>query len=482
MFKTLIGRFTVLYWLLFAAVVIPVYLYTDYHFSGVLKTSEEEKVTLTFLTLSPSIALNLSFDQKELVGETLQHFLEHQDIVMVQLVSVTGEVLFSQSKAGYKREKYFFYENSIEDPFTHKKLATATIQYSNEHLEHLTTEIFGVMVTIFMSALVIFIIGFFYLRDDLKALARLSKWLSQYMVTKDIEAIEIQGTSMEVRTIATVANEMLRNISDYVRKLEGFNRELEQRVEEAVEKQRNQERLMIHQSRQAAMGEMLESIAHQWRQPLNNIGLAVTNMETKHAFGALNDDEFERKMTIISDNIQYMSDTIDDFRNFLTPDRTTQLFSPIRTVQDVLRIIDAQLRSDKIDYNVESCCAVQIRGIENEFKQVLLVLFNNARDAIKEQRTMQRIERGRIDITLHCRDEQTVFEVCDNGGGIDEEICHSIFEPYFTTKFKTQGTGIGLYLAKNIIENRMEGTLTMKNQDGGSCFIITVPVGREEES
>ena len=150
---------------------------------------------------------------------------------------------------------------------------------------------------------------------------------------------------------------------------------------------------MTQQSRQGAMGEMLESIAHQWRQPLNIIGLATANLETQYAIGSLEKKDFHEKMEIVSLNINYMSDTIDDFRNFLNSERDMITFSPQRSLEDVLTILNAQLKSNKITHTLISNCNLHFYGVENEFKQVMFILFNNAIDAIKLQMEEKIIEK-----------------------------------------------------------------------------------------
>ncbi len=258
--------------------------------------------------------------------------------------------------------------------------------------------------------------------------------------------------------------------------LESFNTELEKRVKEEIEKQQKQERLLIHQSRQAAMGEMLESIAHQWRQPLNIIGLAAANLETQYSLGSINTEEFHDKMSIITSNITYMSQTIDDFRKFLYPDRETIVFDPQKSTEEVLNILAAQLHSNKITAEISIKNDLSFDGFENEYKQVMLILLNNAIDAIKLQLKAHTIEHGAILIKFHSKNNKGIIEVIDNGGGISDVIIDDIFNPYFTTKHDAYGTGIGLYIAKNIIELRMKGLLKATTLDKGSCFTITVPL------
>lgn len=271
--------------------------------------------------------------------------------------------------------------------------------------------------------------------------------------------------------------ESLKIMDVQKQQLEAFNNKLEKRVQEEVQKQKSQELLMIHQSRQAAMGEMLESIAHQWRQPLNIIGIASANIETQLNIGKFNKEEVLDKMDIIAKNIEYMSDTIDDFRNFLDPNRKTINFHPKKSVQDVFTILEAQLKTNNIKYTMNMECPLLFNGVENEFKQVMIILINNAIDAIKLQITKGKIKTGEISINFACDKTCGIIEIEDiGGGGIKEKNINRIFEPYFTTKKEAYGTGIGLYIAKNIIETRMGGKLWVKNTKKGSCFTIEAPI------
>jgi PAS domain S-box-containing protein len=280
----------------------------------------------------------------------------------------------------------------------------------------------------------------------------------------------------QLKKIQLDLEESLKTMNQQRQQLESFNSELEKRVKEEMEKRQKQERLMLHQSRQAAMGEMLESIAHQWRQPLNIIGLATVNLETNYTIGSMNEKDFHEKMKIISSNITYMSHTIDDFRKFLHPERETIVFHPKKSIEDVLDILGAQLQSNKIVTTFNINCSLSFYGVENEFKQVMIILLNNAIDAIKGQREEKSIDQGKITIEFKCDNDYGLVEVSDNGGGISDTIIDNIFNPYFTTKHDSYGTGIGLYLAKKIIESRMKGSLSVKRIDFGSCFTIKVPL------
>jgi signal transduction histidine kinase len=254
--------------------------------------------------------------------------------------------------------------------------------------------------------------------------------------------------------------------------LESLNNQLEQRVNKAVAKQQKQEQLMLRQSRNAAMGEMLESIAHQWRQPLNIIGLSVVNLETQFSMGELEEKEFHEKIDIITRNINYMSSTIDDFRKFLYSEGKNAPFKPKEVVDDVLMILKAQLVHYNIDVEFKPLQDLEFCGVQNEFKQVMLIILNNSLDAIKQQQQNGLIKKGKISISYEKDNSFGILDVCDNGGGIKGEHIQKVFDPYFSTKKELNGTGIGLYIAKNIIESGMMGKLSIKNvKDGTSCRI-----------
>ncbi|MBA3025891.1 MAG: PAS domain-containing sensor histidine kinase [Sulfurimonas sp.] len=300
---------------------------------------------------------------------------------------------------------------------------------------------------------------------------------------KDGKIIGTVGTGRDITELKKIQLDLEKSLillDQQKEQLEIFNTKLEMRVKEEIEKQKKQEHMILHQSRQAAMGEMIESIAHQWRQPLNIIGLATVNLETLYAFGKMTEKQFHEKMDIIGLNINYMSDTIDDFRNFLKPEREMVNFSPKKSIQEVLTILSAQFHNNNIIEVLKTQCDILFYGVENEFKQVLFIILNNAREAIKAQIEKGKIEKGTISLSLECKEEQGVIKISDNGGGINPSIINSIFDPYFSTKHHANGTGVGLHIAKNIIESRMKGLIEVTNIASGSCFSITLPLATEE--
>ncbi|MBF0457212.1 MAG: GAF domain-containing protein [Nitrospirae bacterium] len=255
------------------------------------------------------------------------------------------------------------------------------------------------------------------------------------------------------------------------------NLSLEHKIRREAEKRLVQERLLIQQSKMAAMGEMISAIAHQWKQPLNTLALIVQNMEED-----LEDNKIDRPYVnnVIVESmklINYMAETVEDFRNFFKPAKGMTAFSVKKAVEDILALIYLQFIKRNIDATVECKGDPTIWGYPNEFKQAVLNLVNNARDAIieRKRRLKGAMGRGRITIKIAEETENAVVWICDNGGGIRDEIVPKIFEPYVTTK-GDKGTGIGLYMSKNIIEKNMNGKLEFGNIKDGACFTISMPL------
>ena len=476
MFKSFINKFIFFFWSFFFAVTIPIFIFSTFQFKDMIKTSESQKVDITFNSLKPIISIHIFLDQDAQLKELLDNMFVNKEIKSVKLTLKDGGLFYFKENNKFNNKSTEAYTADILDLVDQEKIATLYLEYSSESLNQFNQKIFMVILITFIFSVIIFLFVFFHIRDDLITLKSIALSLTKYSSTKDIQPITKTSKSIEVSTIATIANEMLINIAEYVKKLKSFNSELEKRVTEEINKQQNQERMMIHQSRQAAMGEMLESIAHQWRQPLNIIGLATVNLETEFALGKITNDNFHEKIDVITQNTNYMSDTIDDFRDFLNPQKAMISFEPKKSIEDVLNILRAQLNNYKIKCALNSECQVHIYGVENEFKQVLIIILNNSKDAIKQVQNIDESLEGKVNINISCQNNYVTIKICDNGGGIEDNIIEKIFNPYFSTKQNANGTGIGLYIAKNIIESRMKGNISVKNTEDGCCFSISVPL------
>ncbi|RII27763.1 MAG: hypothetical protein CXR31_05925 [Geobacter sp.] len=242
---------------------------------------------------------------------------------------------------------------------------------------------------------------------------------------------------------------------------------------QAIEELRAKERIMIQQGRQAAMGEMIGNIAHQWRQPLNTLGLIIQQMKYYYELGEFNGEFLESSTKKSMALIRHMSNTIEDFRDFFKPDKEMCLFSINNAIKQSVALIDASFKAQFIGLEVDTSGDPIINGYTNEFSQAILNILVNARDVILERS----VANGQVRIQSRMEDGNAVVIVSDNGGGIPDDIMEKIFDPYFTTKGPDRGTGIGLYMAKTIIERNMGGRLTVSNDQGGAMFRIEVKYG-----
>ncbi len=246
--------------------------------------------------------------------------------------------------------------------------------------------------------------------------------------------------------------------------LYSFYQELDKRVKQEIEKRQEKEQLLIAQSKLAALGEMLGNIAHQWRHPLTRLSLLIQNFELAVSKNKLTPDFIEKFKNQAYAQINYMSQTIDDFTNFFKKDTKKVEFCPREIIEDALKLIEGRLKQNKVNVEVEFIKTESILGYRSEFSQVILNIINNAIDVLKERDIKNR------KIWIRIRGKK--IEIEDNAGGVPEEIKDKIFEPYFTTKFQSQGTGIGLYMSKVIINQHFNGELFAYNSDKGAIFVI----------
>ncbi len=238
----------------------------------------------------------------------------------------------------------------------------------------------------------------------------------------------------------------------------------------AMEALREKEQMLIQQSRQAAMGEMIGNIAHQWRQPLNALGLTIQQLSLFYDLGEFNREFLDKSVLQSMELIQHMSRTIDDFRNYFRPDKEKVQFKVSESIANTMSLIEDGFKNQHISIEVVAKDDPGIYGYRNEFAQALLNILNNARDALIERK----IDVPRVMITICSENDSAVVTVADNAGGIPEEIMEKIFDPYFTTKGPQRGTGVGLFMSKTIIEKNMGGRLAARNIGEGAEFRIEV--------
>ncbi|RXJ99892.1 hypothetical protein CRV02_11015 [Arcobacter sp. CECT 8989] len=235
---------------------------------------------------------------------------------------------------------------------------------------------------------------------------------------------------------------------------------------------KEKESLLIEQSRMAAMGEMISMIAHQWRQPLSSIGTAVSNLKLRINMKNYDETTFNKKLDDVENYLEYMSTTIDDFRNFFKKDRDKELTNiPYITNIAVEMLYEA---FEKNSVKIENKNSVKLDNIflyKNELLQVVINILTNAKDAFNDKQN-----KADNKIVIEYKESKKVQKIIisDNAGGIPENIIDKVFDPYFSTKDNKNGTGIGLYMCKTIIEKHFQGKIQVSNKKDGACFEITI--------
>jgi signal transduction histidine kinase len=287
------------------------------------------------------------------------------------------------------------------------------------------------------------------------------------MVKKDgskfyalIRGHDIVWNNKNVRVSSVIDISKIKQLQHDV---EILNKNLEEKVKSQVEDIRNKDQLLLQQSKLASMGEMMGAIAHQWRQPLNALNINIQNLDDDFDDRLIDKEFIDKFIEKNSQTIQFMSKTIDDFRNFYRIDKLKEDFSISDSIKTAISIQSAQMKNHNIKLTLTGD-DFKINGFRNEFQQVILNLVNNAKDAIVEKS----ITHGKIEIVL----DKKSIHIKDNAGGVEEDIIDRIFEPYFTTKEQGKGTGIGLYMSKVIIEKNMSGKLSVENKSNGAMFSI----------
>ena len=230
----------------------------------------------------------------------------------------------------------------------------------------------------------------------------------------------------------------------------------ERKIHDFIEQEKENEKILHQQSKMAAMGEMIGNIAHQWRQPLSAISTISSSIQVEKEYGIYDDSKLNDSMQKIIDQTQYMSKTINDFRDFFKPDKAKKLFNVGDTIQRGVTLVGQSYKNSniKLELNISSE-NIELKGYENELIQAVVNILNNAKDQLSKSKQKEKV----VQLDLIKANDNIIIKIVDNGGGIDDDVLPKIFEPYFTTKHKSQGTGIGLYMTYEIIVKHFGGKI-----------------------
>ncbi len=288
-----------------------------------------------------------------------------------------------------------------------------------------------------------------------------------------INLILIGGMFVITLLICSIARHrhfLQQEVNEKTKELEALNENLQHDLDNKLREIREKDGMLLEQAKQASMGEMIGNIAHQWRQPLNALGLVLQKIPIFYERNKLDketlDETIQKGMALVNK----MSSTIDDFRYFFKEEKESSDFKLVDTIENCRSLLSTILEQEKIKLHIIVDDNIQVNGHANELSQVLLNIINNAKDALIEMS----IPDARITITAHTDDEKVIIDIEDNAGGIPETIINKIFDPYFTTKEEGKGTGIGLFMSKRIIEESMHGRLSISNTQNGAKFSIVL--------
>jgi len=261
-----------------------------------------------------------------------------------------------------------------------------------------------------------------------------------------------------------------RQLQELNDELELYKHHLEERVEEETAKRLQQEKMLEQQSKMAAMGEMMDAVAHQWKQPLNALSMIVEMLQSDFKEGVVDQAYIDERCELAAGQIEHMVSTLQAFRTFFRPAKAPELFALKACIDAVLLLVKDEFTKHGITVRQSGTETIMLFGIENEFKHLVLNIINNAKDAFIEREIDGR------EIMIRCKEEadEVVIEIVDNAGGIPAQIIDAVFKPNVTTKPEGKGTGIGLYMSSQIVE-KMGGTLAVANTGEGARFTIRLP-------
>ncbi|SFP20396.1 PAS domain-containing sensor histidine kinase [Hydrogenimonas thermophila] len=290
----------------------------------------------------------------------------------------------------------------------------------------------------------------------------------RYDVTHEVElkkALEKKERELEI-----LNKTLEERVKMQTQKLYNLNKHLEERIQEEVKKNEEKQKMLFLQSRMASLGQMMANIAHQWRQPLTELALTLFTM--KRAAHKSDLKEFDAIYNDAKAMIQNMSQTIENFINFFKPDKPKIPFPVIQSIDEALQILKKSFQKDYIDINKYINGNPYVLGISNELSQVIINILQNAKDAFLQHDCKEKKIKIKVE-----EDSNNVYIIIeDSAGGIDNSVIERIFEPYFTTKHASKGTGLGLFMSKLIIEKSFEGTIEVSNTEEGACFTIILPL------
>jgi len=293
----------------------------------------------------------------------------------------------------------------------------------------------------------------------------------RYDVTKEV--FYKQSLEQKEKELEELNTTLEKRVEEKTKELKELNETLEARVKDEIAKNEEKQRVMFWQSRLASLGEMLANIAHQWRQPLTELSLTLFSL--KEVSQTSDVDEMQKLYNESKLIIKNMSTTIDDFTNFFKPNKEKYYFNVADSLNESIHILEKILHKELIVINTKFE-DIKVLGISNELTQVIINLIQNSKDAFSQSSVLFK----EINIEVKKDNDFAIIEFQDNAGGIKEKDIYKIFEPYFTTKHSSSGTGLGLFMSKMICERSLNASIDVKSKKGFTTFSIKIPLKDED--
>jgi len=356
------------------------------------------------------------------------------------------------------------------------------IGLSTKSIETAKNDIFNKTLLLLGSIFFITLIALLYLTNKLIWSINILKDSTLQIASGDLSSRVNVNTNDEFEILANNFNKMIDSIELKNKQLNDYTSHLEEEVEKRTDKLIENEKVLFQQAKMASLGEMIGNIAHQWRQPLSVISTAASGMKLKHEFGEFEEKEFKDTMDMIMKKTQHLSSTIDDFRNFFNESKEKTEFNLKALLLSSLDLVIPSIKENKIELINNIHTDIHITGYKRELMQSIINILNNAIDVLIDKK--ENTDKYIFIETKIENSKTAVITIKDSGGGIDKDIIDKIFEPYFTTKHQSQGTGLGLHMSYQIICDNMKGSIKAKNVTffhnqeilTGAQFIIKLPL------
>lgn len=411
----------------------------------------DKNVNSNLEMIVPIIAINMSLGLEQNYKNIMDNTFEvHSELVSMVLVNDNNETVYEISREGYEISRKDL-NMAIVDSILGTQIGTLKVQYGlSHHYQELLQEYFSFNVGMFMVFILSLMMLTLLLKKNLYPLKKLLNNINSYKLKEENAFIQSISND-EVAIINNTIVEML------------------DKIEKEVDLKLYYEQEIMKKEKLVSMGEMLDNIAHQWRQPLMKINAVLLNMDCRIQENEIDKYYFMHKIDEISETVNYLSETIDTFREYVNPNKVKTRFGVVEMLNRSLFVFKSSL--DEIEVRISNGRKYDIEGVENEFMQVIIAILNNAAEVL----TSRAISQPKIWIKVNHNDHQVVITIEDNGGGIKENIIKKIFDPYFTTKYKIGGTGLGLYMARLIIVNSFHGDIHVTNSSRGAKFTLYFP-------